>query len=87
MKRFPVYQWFLQKISHPSIPKPLGRWGQCGEKKTVSDVIETKIRQKKYREFLIQHQIDPYYNYQKKTKTSSKKTEEDPYLHYYVFDS
>jgi hypothetical protein len=85
MKRFPVLQWLIQKSSNPPIPKPLGRWGQCGEKKTVSDVLEIKIRQKEYREFLIQHKIDPYYNYQR--KSTSMKTEEDPYLPYYVFDS
>jgi hypothetical protein len=42
------------------LPKPLGRWSQCGDKKTLSDVLEFKIRQKSHRQYLLETGIDPY---------------------------
>jgi hypothetical protein len=42
------------------ISKPLGRWSQCGDKKTVVDVLELKIRQKAHRESMIKSGTDPY---------------------------
>jgi hypothetical protein len=34
----------------------------CGDKKTVSDVLEFKIRQKARRQHLVETGIDPYYH-------------------------
>lgn len=42
-------------------PKPLGRWSQCGEKKTVYDVLEFKTRQKARRLYLLETNTDPYH--------------------------
>ena len=42
------------------VSKPLGRWSQCGDKKTVVDVLDLKIRQKAHREHLLKTGTDPY---------------------------
>lgn len=45
--------------------RPLGRWMQCGEKKTIENVLEWKTHQKKHRQFLVENGIDPYLLYKK----------------------
>jgi hypothetical protein len=42
-------------------PNPLGRWSQCGEKKTIYDVLEFKAHQKARRLYLLETGIDPYH--------------------------
>jgi hypothetical protein len=42
-------------------PKPLGRWSQCGEKMTVSDILEFKNQQKGRRLHLLETGTDPYH--------------------------
>jgi len=42
------------------VSKPLGRWSQCGDKKTVVDVLDLKIRQKAHRQHLLETGTDPY---------------------------
>jgi hypothetical protein len=42
---------------------PLGRWSQCGDKKTIYDVLEFKTRQKARRLYLLESGIDPYHAY------------------------
>lgn len=78
-----MFKWIPIKFTTP-LPKPLGRWCLCGDKKNVNvtDVLEKKVRQKQQRSFLIEHNIDPYHLYKKK----KSKTEEDAYLPFYVFD-
>ena len=49
------------KIFLSTLPKPLGRWSQCGEKKTVCDVLEFKSRQKARRQWLLETGTDPYH--------------------------
>ena len=49
------------KLFLSNLPKPLGRWSQCGEKMTVSDVLEFKSRQKARRQWLLETGTDPYH--------------------------
>jgi len=41
-------------------PMPLGRWSQCGSKRTVDDVLALKVRNKSRRLYFVSHGIDPY---------------------------
>jgi len=53
------------KIFIPTLPKPkptpLGRWSQCGEKKTINDILEFKARQKARRLYFLETGTDPYH--------------------------
>ena len=82
MKIKNLFNTFISYISYHS-PTPLGRWSQCGEKRSLEDVIAIKIKQKEDRLFLIKNNIDPYNKY--KIQNSSN-YEDDPYLCYYLFD-
>lgn len=47
-------QWFKS-----SPRKPLGRWSQCGEKRTIPNVIEWKVHRKQRRLQMLEEGVDP----------------------------
>lgn len=65
-------------------PKPLGRWIQCGDRRSVPDVIEWKVRQKQRRLELLEKGVDPFLFHHIKP---SEEDDDDDYLRPFVLES